>query len=133
MQLWPPCLFSATGGFFFVASLQRSNCEDKKYNQPFSFLVSQLTAPSTLLIFIKNKRRIYPQRALVALLQEKIIKKICNVLQRKSHLYIPFLGIAPPPSQFPHSCVCERLIYSQDRSTYFPAAERIDRLIVGIY
>jgi hypothetical protein len=26
----------------------------------------------------------------------------------KSHLYIPFLGIARPHSQFPHSCVCER-------------------------
>ncbi len=26
-------------------------------------------------------------------------------------------------SQFPHFCVCERFIYSQDRSTYFPAAE----------
>ncbi len=28
---------------------------------------------------------------------------------------------------FPHSCVCERFIYSQDRSTYFPAAEWADR------
>jgi hypothetical protein len=27
-------------------------------------------------------------------------------LQRKSHLYIPFLGIARPQSKFPHSCVC---------------------------
>jgi hypothetical protein len=44
-------------------------------------------------------------------------------LQRKSNLCIPFLGIAQPQSQFPHSCVCERFIYSQDRSTYFPAAE----------
>jgi hypothetical protein len=26
-------------------------------------------------------------------------------LQRKSHICIPFLGIAPPQSQFPHSCV----------------------------
>jgi hypothetical protein len=30
-----------------------------------------------------------------------------------------FWGIAQPQSQFPHSCVCERFIYSQDRSTYF--------------
>ncbi len=29
-------------------------------------------------------------------------------LQGKSHLCIPFLGIAGPQSQFPHSCVCER-------------------------
>ncbi len=40
-------------------------------------------------------------------------------LQRKSHLCIPFLGIARPQPQFPHSCVCERFIQSQDRSTYF--------------
>ncbi len=46
-----------------------------------------------------------------------------NTLQGKSHLRIPFLGIARPHSQFTHSCVCERFIYSQDRSTYFPAAE----------
>ncbi len=29
------------------------------------------------------------------------------------------IKIARPQSQFPHSCVCERFIYSQDRSTYF--------------
>ncbi len=46
-------------------------------------------------------------------------------LQRKYHLCIPFLGIARPQSQFPHSCVCERFIYSQDRSTYFPAAKYV--------
>ncbi len=43
-------------------------------------------------------------------------------LQCKSYLCIPFLGIARPQSQFPHSCVCERFIYFQDQSTYFPAA-----------
>jgi hypothetical protein len=40
-----------------------------------------------------------------------------TALQGKSHLRIPFLGIARPQSQFPHSphsCVCERFIYSQD-------------------
>jgi hypothetical protein len=43
-----------------------------------------------------------------------------STLQRKSHLWIPFfLGIALPRSQFPHSCVCEIFIYSQDRSTDF--------------
>jgi hypothetical protein len=39
-------------------------------------------------------------------------------LQRKSHLCIPFLGITWPKSQFPHSCVCERFIYSHYRSAY---------------
>jgi hypothetical protein len=37
---------------------------------------------------------------------------------RKFHLRIPFGGMARPQSQFPHSCIYERLIYSQDRSTY---------------
>jgi hypothetical protein len=40
-------------------------------------------------------------------------------LQRKSHLCIPSKGIVRPHSRFPHSCVCERFIYSQDRSTCF--------------
>jgi hypothetical protein len=42
-------------------------------------------------------------------------------LQRQFPLYIPFLGIARPQPQFPHSCVFERFIhiqYSQDQSTY---------------
>jgi hypothetical protein len=34
-------------------------------------------------------------------------------LQRKCHLCISRKGIACPQSQFPHSCVCERFIYSQ--------------------
>jgi hypothetical protein len=38
---------------------------------------------------------------------------------RKSYLCILFLGIALPQSQFPNLCVCERIIYSQDRSSYF--------------
>jgi hypothetical protein len=44
-------------------------------------------------------------------------------LQGKSNLCIHFPGIVRPQSQFPHACVCERFIYSQDWSTYFPAAE----------
>jgi hypothetical protein len=48
-------------------------------------------------------------------------------LQGKSHLCIPFLGIARPQSQFRHSCVSEQFIYSQYRSTYFPAAEQADQ------
>ncbi len=45
-------------------------------------------------------------------------------LQGKSHLCIPFLGIARPQSLFPHSCVCEQFIYSQDWSTYFLQQKR---------
>ncbi len=44
------------------------------------------------------------------------------VLQRKYDLCVPRKGIALP-HQYPHSCVWERFIYYQDRSTYFPAAE----------
>ncbi len=51
-------------------------------------------------------------------------KNCPSTLQGKSHLCIPFLGIAQPQSQFRHSCVCERFIYFQDRSTYILAAER---------
>ncbi len=43
----------------------------------------------------------------------------CN---ENPHLCIPRKGIARPQSQFPHSCVCEQWVYSQDRSTYFPVA-----------
>jgi hypothetical protein len=39
-------------------------------------------------------------------------------LPRKSHLCIPRKGIARPPFQFHHSCVCERFIYSQGRSAH---------------
>ncbi len=48
---------------------------------------------------------------------------VTNTLCRKSNLCIPRKGIAWPHSQFLHSCVCERFIYSQDRSTYLAAAK----------
>ncbi len=51
-----------------------------------------------------------------------VIRGWC-ALQGKSYLWMPLLGIARHQSQFSHPCVCERFIYSQDRSTYFPAAE----------
>jgi hypothetical protein len=51
-----------------------------------------------------------------------------TTLKRKSHLCIPFLGIGRPQSQFPHSCVCERFMYSQDRSTYFLQQNRQRKL-----
>ncbi len=46
-------------------------------------------------------------------------QKLLPTLQLKSHLCILFLGSAWPQSQFSHSCICERFIYSQDPSTYF--------------
>ncbi len=51
-----------------------------------------------------------------------------DTLQRQFGLYIPSLGIARPQPQFPHSCVLERFIYSQDQSTY--SSSRTGRPIV---
>jgi hypothetical protein len=45
-----------------------------------------------------------------------------GTLQRQFRLCIPFLGIARPQPQFPHLCVCEQFIYSQE----FPPAEKAD-------
>ncbi len=39
-----------------------------------------------------------------------------TTLQRKFETDIPRKGIARPQSQFPHSCVCQRIIYFHDRS-----------------
>ncbi len=58
------------------------------------------------------------------------IKYIPPTLQRKSHLYIAFLGIARPQPQFPHSFVCERC---QDRSTYFLQQNRQTNLGKHVY
>ncbi len=45
----------------------------------------------------------------------------------KSYLCIPFLGIARPQSQFPHSCVWAIYIFPGSVNI-FPAAEQADRL-----
>ncbi len=51
--------------------------------------------------------------------EKKDLSILYYLVQRKSHLCLPFLGIVRPQSRFPHLCVCEKFIYSQDRSTYF--------------
>ncbi len=62
----------------------------------------------------KYRQRVTCSEKCVNVLQQS------SALQRKSHLCIPFLGVAWPRSQFPHSCDCgERFKYSQDQSTYF--------------
>jgi hypothetical protein len=53
---------------------------------------------------------------------------ICNLwctctLKRNLNLCVPRKGIARPQSQFPHSCVRERILYSHVRPTYFLEAE----------
>jgi hypothetical protein len=53
----------------------------------------------------------------------KISNVICTVENqyRKLGTNIPRKGIAQPQSQFAHSCVCERIIHSYDRSAYSAA------------
>jgi hypothetical protein len=46
---------------------------------------------------------------------------------RKFETYIPIKVIARPQSQFPHSCVCEKFIYSHDWSAYSAAGKYVDR------
>jgi hypothetical protein len=41
-------------------------------------------------------------------------------------MYFQKSKTARPQSQFLHSCICERFIYSHDWSSYFPAAEETD-------
>jgi hypothetical protein len=50
-----------------------------------------------------------------------------RALQRKSDSCTPRKETAPPQSRFPHSCICERFIYSQVLSSYFSAAEYADQ------
>ncbi len=54
-------------------------------------------------------------------------------LQRKSHFCIFFLGIAQPQSQFPHSCVCERIIYCIPRIGPHTSCSRMGRRITEMY
>ncbi len=46
---------------------------------------------------------------------------------------IPRRGISGPQSQFPHSCVCERIIYSHDGSACSAGGNMYSRLILWIY
>ncbi len=45
---------------------------------------------------------------------------------RKFETNIPRKGIVRPQFQFPHSCVCERILWSQDRSAYSAAGKFVD-------
>ncbi len=52
-----------------------------------------------------------------------------DALQTRSDLSAPINETVRPLSQFPHSCICERLIDSHNRPTYFPAAKQADRSV----
>jgi hypothetical protein len=56
-----------------------------------------------------------------------------SALQRQFRLCIPFLGIARPQSQFPHSCVWERFIQYIPRIGPHISSSRKGRPIVGIH
>jgi hypothetical protein len=63
---------------------------------------------------------------------EESIPPAYDILQRKSHFCIPFLGIAGlrglSPNFHIYVCVCERFMYSQNQSTSFLQQNRqIDR------
>jgi hypothetical protein len=65
--------------------------------------------------------------------RSQVFKKISLALQTRSDLCIPINETAKPRFPFPHSCICERFIYSHDRSAYFAAFCKIGGTIVGIY
>ncbi len=70
--------------------------------------------------------------------KSKELQMACLFLKGTLHLFIPILGIAWTRSQFPHSCVCERFIYTPricPRLHIFPAAEymEIDRGTHTVY
>jgi len=52
-----------------------------------------------------------------------------KTMYRKFKINIPINETAQPRSQFPHACICERFIYSQDRS----ACNKIGRPILAIH
>ncbi len=68
-----------------------------------------------------------PSESYIPAGDESIEKLFWRCSKRISHQDIcnenPRKGIARPQSQIPQSFVCERFIYSQDQSKYFPAAE----------
>ncbi len=70
---------------------------------------------SMLVTFSENVRH---RRSFVLHCKEKIPKLETN---------IPRKGFTGPQSQFPHSFVCERFIYSHDRSASFCCRKYVDR------
>ncbi len=58
----------------------------------------------------------------------RLLCRSCTAtLCRKSELCIPSNETARPRSRFLHSCICDRFIYSQDRSAYLAAAKQAER------
>ncbi len=76
-----------------------------------SCAVSQKTLPNHHLMTYLNKNRCPDIERLClfpTLILFSTLPLFPTAMQRKSHLCIPFLGIARPQSQSPHSFVCEQ-------------------------
>jgi hypothetical protein len=89
-------------------------------------VLSKITLKSARTLYRLFRRMYYGTRTEKRLCFRAVI---VTELQRKSHLCIPFLGVARPQSQIPHSCVCLRFMFSR----IFPHiyCSRIGRSIVG--
>ncbi len=82
---------------------------------------SCLNVLSVSIFFTKNSQN-YSQSQLssklIAVSCYCLVVAVSSTLLRRSDLCIPRNETARPHSQFPHSCICDRFIYSQDRSTF---------------
>ncbi len=82
-------------------------------------------------LFYSAKARVLPKITFHRpglLIRACAINNACNTARKFLFMY-SFSGncTASVHNTIPHSCVFERLIYSQDRATYFPGAEEADR------
>jgi hypothetical protein len=103
------------GKWHIIASKIREKIQEKSF---FSFCL-------VFSLFLGLYQGFFMKRAGIVLLFD--VFKHCQAQYQKVETNIPRKGIARPQSQFPHSCVGERFIYSHDRSAYSAAGKYVDR------
>jgi hypothetical protein len=85
----------------------------------------------TLFRMQKMKIRLFRRRHKKKIVGVRSNTKTYHALQRNNtenfDTNIPSKGFVRPQSQFPHLCVCERFIYSHDRSAYSSAGKYVDQ------
>jgi len=116
---WP---FEIDNVFFHSISYVFSKCEKclSLRNKTITFLI--VNAP---ILKKRHFHAFFPYGAQCTAHCKDIIPKIRDKYARK--------GIAGPQSQFPHSCVCERFIYSHGhRPAYSAEGKYVDRSWVYI-